>query len=123
MATGRRQELQKRDGTRFRCRGTVDRFGTKPAFKGSPIQTILLRDVIDAATGVLLTDHLGFTAGKWSAGLTIGAAVEFDARAADYVKGYQGRREVCDAPVSRDWKLQRPTRVAVLPSREQKAAA
>ena len=117
----KRKELEKRDGMRFRCRAVVDRFGTKPAFKGPPVQTILLRDVVDADTGTLLTDHLWFTIGKWSAGLTAGDIFEFEARAADYIKGYQGRREVYDAPVSQDWKLQRPTKVTVLP-RESVAA-
>src|ERR1700723_2897307 len=110
-----RRELEKRDGTRFRCRAVVDRFGTKPAFRGEPIRTILLRNVVDAHTGKMLTDHLWFTCGKWSTGLAIGDVFEFEARVADYIKGYQGRREVYDAPVSRDWKLQRPTKVVVLP--------
>ncbi len=110
-----RQELQKRDGLRFRCRATVARFGTKSAFKGPPVSTILLRDVVNADTGAVLTDHLWFTCGKWSAGLVAGDIFEFEARAAGYVKGYQGRREVYDAPISRDWKLQRPTRVTILP--------
>ena len=84
-----RQELQNRDGTRFRCRATVDRFGTKSAFQGPPIPTILLRNVTDEA-GTLLTDHLWFTCGRWSADLAIGDNFEFDARVAEYTKGYQG---------------------------------
>jgi hypothetical protein len=116
-----RQELQKRDGTRFRCRATVERFGTKSAFKGPPIQTILLRDIIDADTGTLLTDHLWFSRGKWSASLAAGDIFEFEARAADYIKGYQGRRDDVYAPASRDWKLQRPTKVTILP-RDEAAA-
>jgi hypothetical protein len=70
---------------------------------------------------MLLTDHLWFTTGKWSAGLAVGDIFEFEARVADYIKGYQGRREVFDAPVSRDWKLQRPTQVTIR-SREILAA-
>jgi hypothetical protein len=112
---GKRQELQKRDGTRFRCRAVVARFGTKAAFKGPPIPTILLREVVDADTGTLLTDHLWFTCGKWSATLVAGDIFEFEARAADYIKGYQGRRDDVYAPVGRDWKLQRPTKVTILP--------
>jgi hypothetical protein len=118
MATkniGERRELQKRSGTRFRCRAAVERFGTKAAFRAPPVPTILLRDIIDANTGALLTDHLWFTTGKWSAGLAAGDIIEFEARAAEYIKGYQGRREVYEAPASRDWKLQRPTKVKVLP--------
>jgi hypothetical protein len=116
-----RKELEKRDGMRFRCRAFVERFSTKTAFKGPSVRTILLRDVVDADTGVLLTDHLWFTVGKWAAGLAAGDIFEFEARAADYIKGYQGRRAVYDAPVSQDWKLQRPTKVTILP-RESVAA-
>jgi hypothetical protein len=125
MATkniGKRQELQKRDGTRFRCRAVVERFSTKAAFRGPPVPTILLGDIVDADIGTLLTDHLWFTTGKWSAGLAAGHMFEFEARAADYIKGHQGRREEVYAPVSRDWKLQRPTKVAIF-SRESVAAA
>jgi hypothetical protein len=39
---------------------------------------------------------------------------QFDARATDYIKGYQGHREVYDAPVSRDWKLERPTKTVIM---------
>ena len=44
----------------------------------------------------------------------IGGMVEFDARAPTYMKGYRGRRDdVYDAPIEMDYKLERPTRVAV----------
>ena len=59
-----RKELTKRDGLRFRCRALVGRFGTKPGYQKPPLQTILLRDVVDADTGMRLTDHLWFTVGK-----------------------------------------------------------
>jgi len=118
---GKRKEPEKCDGTRFRCRAVVERFGTKAAFRGAPVPTILLRDVVDGDTGTRLTDHLWFTAGKWSAGLAAGDIFAFEARAADYIKGYQDRREVYDAPVSWDWKLQRPTKVTIIP-RESVAA-
>jgi hypothetical protein len=101
-----RFELAQRDGQRFRCRAMVGRFGRKPGKL-----TIMFRDVTEVATGYVMTDHLWFTCGKWSDGLTVGDLVEFDARAADYIKGYQGRRHVPDAPVRKDWKLQRPTKV------------
>lgn len=109
-----RKELQKREGARFRCRATVERFGTKASFRGPPVPTILLRNIADVASGTLLSDHLWFTCGKWSAGLAVGDIVEFDARVGDYIKGYQGRREDVFAPVTRDWKLARPTKVIVL---------
>lgn len=96
-ADGSRKELGKRDGKRFRCRAVVERFGSKAAYRGPPIQTILLRNVVDANTGASLAEHLWFTSGKWSRGLAVGDVFEFEARAAEYVKGYQGRREVYDA--------------------------
>lgn len=40
-----RRELKKLDGERMRFVGTVERFGTKPAFRGPDIQTILLVNV------------------------------------------------------------------------------
>ncbi len=116
-----RKELKKRDGMRLRCRAVVERFGTKPAFKGPPRQTILLRDVIDTDTGVFLTDHLWFTAGKWSAALAAGDIFEFEARVASYIKGYRGCQEVYNAPVSQDWKLTRPTKVTVIPRESETA--
>jgi hypothetical protein len=93
----------------------------KPLSEVRRSRPFLLRDVVDADTGTLLTDHLWFTTGKWSAGLAAGHIFDFEARAADYIKGYQGRRGVYAAPVSRDWKLQRPTKVTILP-RESVAA-
>ena len=109
-----RVALQAVDGQRFRCRAVVARFGTKPGYQGRTEQTILLKNVTNVANGKLMTDHLWFTCGKWSDGLFVGSIIEFDARSAAYLKGYQGRREVYDAPISEDWKLQRPTKVMVL---------
>lgn len=106
-----RKALRKREGERFRVRCHVERFGTKSAFKGGPIPTILLKNLQDVTTGDNLTDHLWFTAGKWCQGLRIGDTIEFDARVGAYLKGYQGRREDVYAPVSEDFRLERPTRV------------
>jgi hypothetical protein len=118
-----RKELKNRDGQRFRCRAVVDRFGTKTAFRGPPVRTILLRNVVDTANGTLMADHLWFTAGKWSAPLAVGCVFEFEARSGDYIKGYRGHRDnVFDAPVCRDWKLQRPTKVVIIPQGERAAA-
>lgn len=103
-----RKELQKRDGERFRCRATVGRWGSKPSFRGPPTRTILLLKVTDVATGKILTDHLWFTAGQWSYKLAIGDIFEFDARVAPYVKEYGNKGK-------RDWKMQRPTKVAKVP--------
>jgi hypothetical protein len=71
---GKRKEPEKRerDGTRFRCRAVVDRFGTKPAFRELRVPAILQRAIVDGDTGTPLTDHLWFTIGTWPAGLAAG---------------------------------------------------
>lgn len=109
-----RKELAKRDGQRFRIKAKVERFGKKRGWKGSEIDTILFCDVVDAKTGQALTDHLWMTAGKWSQGLVAGSIIAFDARVDDYIKGYRGRREDVYSPMSRDWHLERPTKVVRL---------
>ena len=110
-----REQLARREGYRFLCRAVVDRFGNRTGWKGRPVLTLLLRDVVEAKTGTVLTDHLWFTVGKWSEGLAAGDVIGFEARSGDYIKGYRGRRDVDDAPpVSRDWRLERPTKVRVL---------
>lgn len=113
-----RQELRQLDGQRFRCAAVVERFGTMAGYRG-PVQTILLKEVIEAGTRRKLTDHLWFRAGKWTMELRPGDVVEFDARVGDYEKGYKGRREVYDAPVRRDWRLERPTKIVVTRVEEQ----
>ncbi len=107
-----RKELGDREGQRFRCRAIVSRFGSKRGWNGT-VPTVLLQDVRDVRSGALLTDHLWFTTGRWSATLRVGDHFEFDARVSQYVKGYQGRRDVPNAPVSRDWRLERPTKVMI----------
>ncbi len=107
----RRVKLMVRDGQRFRVRAKVERFGSKRTFRGSLVETILLVDLADTATGDLLTDHLWMTAGKWSSGLSAGDRVTFDARVASYTKGYRGRRDDVHVPIEEDWKLSRPTKV------------
>lgn len=111
MRTG----LKERYGNRFRCRATVERFGSKRAYKGPPIRTILLRDVTDVRLGTVLTDHLWFTCGKWSEGLVAGDTFQFEARVGDYTKGYRGRRDDdITPPIERDYRLERPTKILVL---------
>ena len=105
-----RTELAKRNGKRFRVKATIERFGTKRGWKGRELQTVLFRNVIDEA-GAPLADHLWITAGKWSSGLKPGDAISFDARVDEYEKGYFGRRDDVYVEASRDWHLERPTKV------------
>lgn len=109
-----REELEKLEGKRFSIIATVKEFSTKSAYRGPPLQTILLIDVLDYATGKLLTDHLWMTAGKWSANIKIGDLAKFDARSDDYVKGYRGRDECGNyGNISVDYRLVRPTKVEI----------
>jgi hypothetical protein len=106
-----REALKEREGKRGRFTGTVKRFGTKPAYKGPPIVTLLLVDVRDEAD-TLVTDHLWFVVRKQLKDLNAqpGDKIEFVARVKPYVKGYRGRREDYDLPpVSLDYKLSHGT--------------
>jgi hypothetical protein len=102
-------------------RHTGGRHGQEKGTRKTRRHSVSLRAIVDGDTGTLLTDHLWFTTGTWSAGLAAGDIFALEARTADYIKGYQGRREVYDAPVSRDWKLQRSAKVTIIP-RESVAA-
>lgn len=111
-----REQLAQINQTRATFRGIVVRFGEKKSFKGPPKKTILVQDIRDRHNRVL-TDHLWFTAGKWSDVLDLkeGDEIQFDARVTPYRKGYRGRREDYDAPApSIDYRLSHPTKVIKL---------
>ena len=61
-----RAALKCRNGGRFRIRARGERFGEKSAFRGPPLKTLLLREVVDDGTDRPLTDQLWMTTGKWS---------------------------------------------------------
>jgi hypothetical protein len=105
-----RKELKNLSGQRMRFCATVERLGHKNGYKG-PVPTILLKDVRRVDTGEVVTDHLWFTVGKTLSVLSPGDEVEFDARVASYEKGYKGYREDVYCPVSKDYKLERPTKL------------
>jgi hypothetical protein len=108
-----REELKQRDGKRGRFTGTVKRFGKKPAYKGAPLDTLLLVDLRDEA-GTEVTDHLWFVVRKQLKELNLqpGDKIEFTARVTTYIKGYRGRREDDwdrHTAVSVDYRLSHPT--------------
>lgn len=108
-----REALKEQEGIRGTFRGTVARFGTKSAYRGAPLPTLMLSDVKDA-TGKVVTDHLWLTIGVQikRLDLQIGDTVVFDARVTQYEKGYKGYREdVYDAPIELDYRLSNPTKV------------
>lgn len=108
-----REALRDQEGVRGTFSGTVARFGTKSAYRGAPIPTLMLRDVKDAS-GKAVCDHLWMTQGKQlkALNLQIDDEVVFDARVTQYEKGYRGYREdVYDAPIGVDYRLSNPTKV------------
>jgi len=110
-----RKQLKAINGQRLSFMATVERFGEKSAFRGPPLKTLLLKDVIRLDTGEGVCDHLWFTAGKSWQGLEPGDRVQFDARVDAYIKGYCGYRDdVWDKPIMKDYRLTRPTKVVCL---------
>ena len=102
-----RDALARIDGTRGTFTGTFKRFGSKTAYKGPPLKTVLLVELKDEA-GQPACDHLWFNLTKEFAALKLepGDVVKFDARIKAYWKGYGPREEQ-----SRDYKLSHPTKV------------
>ena len=109
-----RKELKSLYQQRMEFVAVVERFGTKSAFRGPPLETILLKDVARADNGEIVTDHLWFAVGKSWKGFRAGDRVAFTARVGQYEKGYFGRREDVYVPNEMDYRLERPTDVHVL---------
>lgn len=108
-----RKELKKLNGKRLMFSAVVHGFGTRH-FKDKEIPTILFREVYELSSEKLVADHLWFTKGKAWSNLSVGSKVQFEARVKEYEKGYKGSREVLDAPVTTDYKLERPTKIELL---------
>jgi hypothetical protein len=92
----------------MRFRAVVERFGIKPGrfnWLAKPIKTILLKNVCIVKTGEVVADHVWFTVGIMSEfdRLSPGDFVEFNARVADYTKGYHKDNF--------DFKLSNPTKI------------
>lgn len=106
-----REKLAVIAGTRTLFRVTFVRFGSKPAYKGAPIKTVLFRDV--TRRGNVITDHVWFICGVQFERLDLqaGDVVEFHARVTSYVKGYKGRREDVWTTIEKDYRLSNPTGV------------
>lgn len=100
-----REALQRIEGARTEFTGTFTRYGSKTAYKGPPLKTVLLCDVRDAA-GAVVTDHLwfGFTKEFERLDLKPGERVKFCARSKAYLKGYAEDK-------TRDFKLSHPTKI------------
>lgn len=108
-----RKELKKLNGKRLIFSAIVEGFGVRH-FKDKEIPTILFKDVRKQPDDKIVTDHLWFTKGKSWSDMTIGQRVQFEARVKEYEKGYKGHRDVPDAPITTDYKLERPTKIELL---------
>lgn len=108
-----RKELKNIDGVRMRFTATFERYGSKAAFKGAPIKTLLFVDIRDKY-GKEYCDHIWFTTNKQFEQLNLetGDKISFDARVKEYYKGYKGYRDDIDLPpVSKDYKLSHPNNI------------
>lgn len=106
-----RKELKNINGKRLRFNAKIEKFGSKRAFRGPDIKTILVTEVIDTNTQQQVTDHLWFTCGKNWGGLEQNDIIEFYARVVQYEKGYKGYKEDVYKDIERDYKLSRPTKI------------
>jgi len=107
-----RKELGNINGTRKRFIGTFVRYGTKSAYRGAPITTLLFSNIRDVH-GKVYSDHVWFTTTKGfeQYNFNEGDNVCFDARVKEYWKGYRGNREDVFSPVTKDYKLSHPNKI------------
>lgn len=113
-----RKNLKKMDGERKIFRAIFERYGSKTAYKGPPLRTILLKNIVDLETNEIVTDHLwfNFTKGFEALGeLSPGTRLEFEARVKPYEAGYKGWdwEKSLENPVREDYKLAWPTKIKV----------
>jgi hypothetical protein len=101
-----RKKLGELNEERFRIRAKVGDFGLRPAYRGPPLETVLLVNVRKVENDAFLTDHLWLTKGVWSYGIQVGDVIEFNARVKPYWKGYYKDEK--------DYKVANPTGVAIV---------
>lgn len=110
-----RKTLGKDEGNRKRFRALFVKTGKKTGYTGYSEETILLQNVRDVLTGLVVADHLWFayTKGFQGLALTPGCEIEFDARVREYTKGYVNKRAGVDQR-RKDYKLSNPTKIKLL---------
>ncbi len=114
-----RKKLSEAAGERKKFRATFSRFGKKTNFKGYSEETLLLTDVTDCETGLVVTTHLWFSYSTAFQKLNLveGTQIQFEARVKAYRKGYVNKA----AGINRrqiDFKLSHPTKVQTLAAPE-----
>lgn len=110
-----RKNLEDKIGLRKKFRAVFTRFGKKVNYNGYTDITILLTNIVDAETTLVVTDHhwFGYTKGFEKASLKEGATIEFEARIKMYKKGYVNRKLFINKRQS-DYKLSHPTHIQVV---------
>lgn len=107
-----RKGLASRDGERKKYKALFSRFGKKVNYKGYSEPTILLTQVTELDTGIIVTDHIWFSYSTVfeKAALVEGSWVEFEARVKPYSKGYVNTRHGINNR-KKDFKLSHPTKI------------
>lgn len=105
-----RRALEKIEGKRTTFTAVFERFGTKRGWKGYLEDTILVKEVVELETNIIVAGHLWFTVGKRLANIQFqeGDKIRFDARVTSYIKGYRGYG-FKDLEV--DYRLSNPTNI------------
>lgn len=109
-----RQGLKKDAGDRKKFTGIFVRTGRKAGLTGYSEETILLKNITDAETGLVVTDHIwfNFTKGFEAAGIKEGMTLSFEARIKKYTKGYINKKYNIDQQKT-DYKLSHPTKIKI----------
>lgn len=110
-----RKLLASEDGERKKFQGIFSRFGKKANYKGYSEPTVLLVNVIDQETRIVVADHMWFalTKGFEKLKLEPGNIVSFEGRVKSYKKGYVNTQyKINKSKV--DYKLSHPTKITVL---------
>ena len=110
MRTGLKKEV----GNRKKFKALFVRTGRKASFNGYSQETILLKDIVDLESGIIVTDHLwlNFTKSFEAAAIKEGMTLEFEARITEYSKGYVNKGYKIDHR-KKDYKLSHPTKFRV----------
>ncbi|MBI3219055.1 MAG: hypothetical protein HYZ44_06060 [Bacteroidetes bacterium] len=110
-----RKELAKVEGERKKYKAHFERIGKKINYKGYSEETILLKDIVDVETALIVADHIWFTytEGFVKARIQPGDAIEFEARSKSYAKGYTNKALKISNKAT-DYKLSNPTKIKKL---------
>lgn len=110
-----RKKLASENEKRKKFRAVFERIGKKKNFKGYSEDTILLKNVVDVESNIMVADHVWFTYIKAFEKVTLadGVVLEFEARVKEYKKGYVNRLYKIDRRTN-DFKLSHPTKIKVV---------